>query len=254
MTPDFTQYGFQWQKNLIMTYIGGSTAHGAKVAGTDDTDWYGIYIEPPHKILGIDHSEHFVYTTGGGPGGNGAGDIDVCLYSLQKWANLAAKGNPSSLHFLFAPKQFEKIWWTHIDCCRDIFLSKNHVRPFLGFADDQMKRLLGEKGQKNIHRAHLEQQFGYDTKYAMHVIRLFGEAKELMETGEITLPRPNVKELIAIREGRYKLHEIRAWGRQLEAEALAASDLSPLPTKIDRDKISTTIAYIYRNFWNDQYV
>jgi len=44
-----------------------------------------------------------------------------------------------------------------------------------------MKRLLGQKGQKNVHRAELENKHGYDTKYAMHVIRLYGEAKELME-------------------------------------------------------------------------
>jgi len=55
------------------------------------------------------------------------------------------------------------------------------LKPFLGFADDQMKRLLGQKGQKNVHRAELENKHGYDTKYAMHVIRLYGEAKELME-------------------------------------------------------------------------
>jgi len=25
--------------------------------------------------------------------------VDVCLYTLMKWAGLAAKGNPSALHF-----------------------------------------------------------------------------------------------------------------------------------------------------------
>jgi hypothetical protein len=39
--PDFTQYGFAYQENLIQAFIGGSQLHGAKVEGTDDTDWYG---------------------------------------------------------------------------------------------------------------------------------------------------------------------------------------------------------------------
>lgn len=43
-----------------------------------------------------------------------------------------------------------------------------------------MKRLLGQKGQENIHRAELEEKHGYDTKYAVHVIRLYRETKELM--------------------------------------------------------------------------
>jgi hypothetical protein len=74
--PDFAQYGFLHQDNLILAYIGGSQAHGAKVDDTDDTDWYGVFIEPPEYIIGIDRSEHFTYTTGGRPGGNvyGRGD------------------------------------------------------------------------------------------------------------------------------------------------------------------------------------
>jgi uncharacterized protein len=246
---DFTEFGFPYPKNLIMSYIGGSQAHGAKVDNTDDTDWYGVFIEPPEKALGIDRYEHFVTTTGGQAGGNGPKDVDVCLYTLRKWAGLAAKGNPSCLHFLFAPTTYSHWVWRVLTLRASDFLAKGHVRPFLGFADDQMKRLFGEKGQKNIHRAHLEEEFGYDTKYAMHVIRLYGEAKELMVDGRITLPRPNKDELIAIRKGKYKLSEIRAMGRQLEAEALDASDNSPLPDRIDREKISKHIANAYRSFW-----
>lgn len=43
MKPDFAQYGFRYQENLIMAYIGGSQAHGAKLGapmtltGTDFT-------------------------------------------------------------------------------------------------------------------------------------------------------------------------------------------------------------------------
>jgi predicted nucleotidyltransferase len=248
---NFSEYGFQYPDSLIMTYIGGSHAHGAKVGGTDDTDWYGVFIESPVLALGLDKSEHFVHTTGGGPGGNGPQDIDICLYSLRKWAGLAAKGNPSSLHFLFAPLEYKAGAWTVIQWNSDKFLSRGHVRPFLGFADDQMKRLFGEKGQKNVHRADIEEKYGYDTKYAMHVIRLYGEAKELMETGRITLPRPNKDELIAIREGKYKLTEIRTMGRDLEADALRASDNSPLPACINRPQVSQIITDVYREFWEE---
>jgi hypothetical protein len=123
------------------------------------------------------------------------------------------------------------------------------VKPFLGFADDQMKRLLGQKGQKNVHRAELEYKYGYDTKYAMHVIRLYGEAKELMEHGCITLPRPNRDELIDIRRGKYSLTEIRELGAQLESEALAALAISSLPDEVDRNAISRLLADTHLRFW-----
>jgi len=250
MKPDFAQYGFSFQQNLIMAYVGGSQAHGAKLGATDDTDWYGLYIPPPHKVLGLEREEHFVFTTGGKLGGNGPADVDVCLYTLIRWAGLAAKGNPSALHFLFAPLEFTTDTWQRVAARPEIFLAKGHVKPFLGFADDQMKRLLGQKGQKNIHRAELEDKHGYDTKYAMHVIRLYGEARELMQNGRITLPRPNKEELIAIRMGKYSLGEIQELGRQLESEALAARASSPLPDSVDRDAISRLITDVHLQLWS----
>lgn len=252
MKPDFSQYGFADQANLIMAYIGGSQAHGAKLGATDDTDWYGLYIPPPPMVLGLRREEHFVFTTGGKPGGNGPSDVDVCLYTLTKWAGLAAKGNPSALHFLFAPLEFTTATWEQVSSRPELFLAKTHALPFLGFADDQMKRLLGQKGQKNVHRAELEKEHGYDTKYAMHVIRLYGEAKELMECGRITLPRPNKDELVAIRRGKYSLGEIQELGRQLESEAFAAQARSPLPDKVDRSAVSQLIADTHLRFWEEK--
>ncbi|MGB2591056.1 MAG: nucleotidyltransferase domain-containing protein [Candidatus Acidiferrum sp.] len=250
MKPDFAQYGFADETNLIMAYIGGSQSHGAKLGATDDTDWYGLYIPPPPKVLGLQREEHFVFTTGGRLGGNGPLDVDVCLYTLTKWAGLAAKGNPSALHFLFAPLEFTTATWNKVSIRPELFLAKSHLLPFLGFADDQLKRLLGQKGQRNVHRAELEKKHGYDTKYAMHVIRLYGEAKELMERGRITLPRPNRDELIEIRRGKYSLMEIQELGRQLESEALAAQAASPLPDKVDHVAISGLIADAHLRFWN----
>ena len=168
---------------------------------------------------------------------------------MQKWAGLAAKGNPSALHFLFASLEFTTNLWEEVAARREIFLAKCHVKPFLGFADDQMKRLLGQKGQKNVHRAELEEKYGYDTKYAMHVIRLYGEAKELMEDGRTTLPRPNKDELTKIRRGKYSLGEIRQLGVQLESEAVAAQAASPLPDEVDQNAINSLLADVHLQFW-----
>src|SRR5437667_5176965 len=152
--PDFAQYGFAHQENLIMACIGGSQAHGAKLGATDDTDWYGLYIPPPTKLLGLEREDHFVFTTGGKVGGNGPQDVDVCLYSLTKWAGLAAKGNPTALHFLFAqnyaPNQQP---WKSILSNRQVFLSRRAASQFRGFADAQVRRLqgigTGKKGQRH---------------------------------------------------------------------------------------------------------
>jgi predicted nucleotidyltransferase len=248
--PDFSVYGFPYQDNLIMAFIGGSEAHGAKIGATDDTDWYGVFLETPEKMIGLDREEFFVFTTGGKVGGNGPDDVDVCLYSLRKWAGMAVKGNPSALHFAFAKEAYRTKWWDRVADHATLFASKRHLKPFTKFADNQLERLCGRKGQLAIHRTELVEKHGYDTKYAMHTIRLYLEAKEYMETGRITLPNPRVGLLIDIRKGKYKLREIEEMGKQFEAEAIDAQAKSHLPASIDVEAVSRLISEIYLDFWN----
>lgn len=244
--------GFPYADQVLLTFIGGSQMHGAKLQDSDDTDWYGIYVEPPTKVLGTDAYEHFVHTTGGERGGNRPSDTDVCLYGLKKWAHLACKGNPSVLHFLFAKADFQHLLWGRLALKREIFLAKSHIGSFLGYANAQMQRLLNQRGQKNCHRPFLEDQHGYDTKYAMHITRLLHEAKELMSDGQITLPRPEKELLIDIRKGKYKLHELVEMNNQLEVEVIAAKESSALPDKVNREVISEAISRTYLDYWSQQ--
>jgi uncharacterized protein len=244
----FTEYGFPYPDDLIMTFIGGSQLHGAKLNGRDDTDWYGVFIEPPERVLGLDEFPHYVYTTGGQPGGNQPHDVDVCLYSLRKVAGLLAKGNPSVLHFLFAQSEFSTAVWEQFASPATPFLAKSHLEAFLGFADSQLKRLLNQRS-KDVNRPELELRFGYDTKFAMHMIRLYGEAKELMDAGRISLPRPNADELIAIRHGKCNLTEIKQLAEQLKHDAELSREHSHLPNQIDRAEISRRLTEAYQSHW-----
>src|SRR5690242_9378320 len=83
--------GFPYSEDLIQLFVGGSELHGAKLAGTDDHDIYGVYIEPPAVALGLDSDEHFVWSTASQHTRNTALDVDVTLYSLRKWPGLPAR-------------------------------------------------------------------------------------------------------------------------------------------------------------------
>lgn len=244
--------GFPYPDNIILSFVGGSQLHGAKLNDSDDTDLYGLYIEPPDKILGVDAYEHFVHTTGGQRGGNRPGDTDVCLYGLRKWATLACKGNPSVLHFLFAPPEFQHYLWTRLTLGRELFLAKSHIGAFLGYANAQLRRLLNQQGGKDCNRPFLEAEHGYDTKYAMHITRLLHEVRELLDSGTITLPRPEKDLLIDIRKGRFKLYELEQLNNQLEVEALEAAKLSGLPERVDRGAISRLVGQTYLDYWDWQ--
>ena len=76
--------GFPFPDHLIQLFVGGSELHGAKVHRTDDLDIYGVYIEPPDKILGLGSMPHFVWSTAGDDRRNGPNDIDITLHSLKK--------------------------------------------------------------------------------------------------------------------------------------------------------------------------
>lgn len=249
---DFGKLGFPYQNNVVLAFVGGSQLHGAKIDGTDDSDWYGVYIEPKEKILGVDSYEHFVFTTGGERGGNKPEDTDVCLYGLNKWAHLACKGNPSVLYFLFASPEYQNIEWAKISLRREAFLAKSHLSAYMGYANAQLRRLLNQQGQKNCHRPFLENEYGYDTKYAMHITRLMCEARELMQDGKITLPRPERNLLISIRQGKFKLYELEQMNNDLESDAIRARDKSALPEKIDRAEISRIISDAYLSYWRDR--
>src|SRR5215471_13590632 len=117
--------GFDRPQSLIHLFVGGSELHGAKVGQTDDTDIYGAYIEEPEEALGLHPREHFVWSTAGNERRNGPDDVDVTLYSLRKWAGMAAKGNATALHFLFVqPREVNRDPWKKIERARKLFLSR----------------------------------------------------------------------------------------------------------------------------------
>ena len=244
--------GFGEPAAIIHLFIGGSELHGAKVKNTDDLDIYGTYLEPPELVIGLDRRDFHVWSTAGNDRRNGPDDIDVCLYSLRKWAGLAAKGNPTALHFLFAQNHSPRAErWEAVRTRREVFLSRTAAKQFRGFADAQVRRLQGIGTGKKGQRHELIGEHGYDVKAAMHVIRLLGEGIELMEAGTITLPRPEKDLLVTIRTGRYgSLERVLQLAQAMFAELEQAEAKSKLPEGVDRGTVSRLVSEIYLREWS----
>ena len=250
------QSGFPYLGSVIHLFVGGSELHGAKVKNTDDLDIYGVYLEPPELVLGLDKRDFYVWSTAGNERRNGPDDVDVCLYSLRKWAGLAAKGNPTALHFLFSQNYVPNPEpWEEVLKHRDAFLSHQAATQFRGFAEAQVRRLQGIGTGKKGQRHELIGAHGYDIKAAMHVIRLLNEGIELMCSGTITLPRPEKDLLITIRTGNYvSLDRVLNLANTLFRELEGAENSSTLPEKVDRGAISRLVSQTYLRFWNDSKV
>jgi predicted nucleotidyltransferase len=248
--------GFAYPDSVIHRFVGGSALHGAKVAQTDDLDIYGVFIEPPEESLGITRYEHFVWSTAGDERRNGPDDVDICLYSLRKWATLAAKGNPTALHFLFTgsslqPGSRQGKAWSEILGNSELFVSRKAALAFQGFANDQLARLVGSKGGgKHGQRPEYIGKFGYDTKAAMHVIRLLNEGIEFVSDGTITLPRPERELLIDIRTGEYgSLEKVADLANRLFAQLDSARESSRFPADVELGPINKLVARTYLDFY-----
>lgn len=74
------------------------------------------------------------------------------------------------------------------------------------------------KKNRNEARSTLEEHFGYDTKHAMHLVRLLRTCKEALMTGEILVRRPDAKELLEIRNGAWKYEELVAYAEAMDKE------------------------------------
>jgi predicted nucleotidyltransferase len=246
--------GFDEPASVIHLFIGGSELHGAKVGTTDDLDLYGVFVGEPADVMGLRERSHFVWSTASDDRRNGPDDVDLTLYSLRRWAGLAAKGNATALHFLFAQATaVSSPAWLRVQANAGLFLSRRSAEQFLGFADNQMLRISGEKGRgKKGTRPEYECVHGYDSKAAMHCLRLYFECIELMTQGRITLPRPERELLIGVRQGLWTLEQFRAEAMALRTEAERVAAASSLPDKVDLFAVSDLLASVHLQIWADR--
>lgn len=241
---------FSHADSIIHVFAGGSDQHGAKLDAKSDIDVCGVYIPPVEEILGVVGEQHFVSSTSEEGDKNKPGDVDITMYSLQKWAKLACKGNPTVLGFLFTSSKVSSVWSMNIVPKRHIFLASSHAEQFMGFGRSQMQRINGERGSgKHGQRDPLIDKFGYDTKAAMHMIRMMCECQELLVDGFITYPRPEVEMLLAIRRGEWSKTRVEQEYLRLEADMEYLRQSSKLPPTVDKDAVSKVIAQAHLDHW-----
>lgn len=250
----------------------GSSVHGTNLEGVDDLDLMGVCFQPTDYLLGLQHFEQYIYRTAeererfnpesdqrksGGQPPSRPGDIDLVIYSVQKYLRLALGGNPSVLVFLFSNKrhtQYEIDYTDSPENCAhwsagfrnlaEVIASRGAGQKFLGYLIAQKQRLLGQRGQMRVTRTELIREYGYDTKYAMQACRLGLQGAEFMSTGRLQLPmaKPQADTLRALRGGALSFSEAIDWIDQLEEELKDAIDKSELPKYPDVGAVNKWLA------------
>lgn len=239
------------ESGTILLATVGSTAHGLALPGTDDHDELGVCIEPPTHVIGLRHFEQDVFRTKPEGVRSGPGDTDRTVYSARKFCRLALGGNPSILTLLYAPDPQTNEYGRELLALAPAFSARRAGKAFLGYATQQRQRLLGERGQMNVKRPELVERYGYDTKYAMHMLRLGFQGIEFLETGKLTLPMPAAeRELVyAVRQGQRELNEVLTIAGENERRLEDLLEASPLPQAPESERVDKWLVSVYQRAW-----
>jgi hypothetical protein len=252
------------EQGTILRVQVGSGVHGTSIGGQDDRDEMGICLEPPEFVTGVarvgdgiafeQYQRHTVWDRPGGLANrSGAGDLDVVVYSARKWARLALAGNPTVLLLLFVPDDEvvhrDEAGAELVDNAHR-FVSRLAADRFLGYLTGQRRAMTGEVGA-HTNRPELVAEHGYDTKYAMHALRLGMQGVELLSTGRITLPVPDPDRsyLRAVRRGDVPLDEVVAAVDAAEQRLVELRESSTVPDEPDRAWVDAWLHRSYLTHW-----
>jgi predicted nucleotidyltransferase len=237
-------------ENQILRGVVGSTVHGTAVDGQDDRDEMGVFVEPREYVCGLEPIDHYVYRDQPDGVRSAAGDLDLVLYSLRKFCRLATRGNPTVLLLLWVPSPLLATpIGRDLIAMREEFISQESGRRFVGYLRAQLMRLTGERA-RTVVRPELVEEYGYDTKFAMHALRLGLQGIELLSDGRLTLPvrEPDLTLLREVRTGVVHYEEAVRLIRENEAKLLAIVD--NFTKHVDEGAISAFMARAHQEHWS----
>jgi predicted nucleotidyltransferase len=105
------------------------------------------------------------------------------------------------------------------------------------------------KKNRNETRSELEQQFGYDTKHAMHLVRLLRMGYEALTDGVINVKRKDAAELLTIRNGAWTYEEILGYSQEMDAKILELMKKSTLPKDVNKDEMARLLMDVQDWVW-----
>lgn len=245
----------QWlADNIHYETIMGSVAYGVS-SDTSDMDVYGFCTPPkdmifPHlagEILGFGRQvkrfeqwqEHHILDQSELSGRGRSHDF--AIFSIIKYFQLAMDNNPNLIDSLFTPRMCV-LHTTHVGELvrenRRLFLHKGAWHKFKGYAYSQLHKMRTKEPQGK--RKEMREEYGFDVKFAYHVVRLLDEAEQILEHQDIDIQRAR-EQLKEIRRGGIPEEEIRRWAAEKEAQLEKLYHESTLQHSPDEGKIKTLL-------------
>ncbi len=107
------------------------------------------------------------------------------------------------------------------------------------------------KKKRNVARAELEAEHGYDTKHAMHLVRLMRMAEEILTEGRVIVRRPDAKDLLDIRAGKFDYEWLMKWAADTDTKLGELYETSDLRFTADYEAIDELYREIVLEYWRE---
>ena len=236
------------RENLLVKHYAGSHAYGTALPSSD-VDFRGIFCADPINVrtpfFNVRECED-------------QAEEDTKYYELAHFMKLCLDCNPNIVETLWVDGRDLVVTTTAYDVLRAErykLLSSKIAFTTSGYALSQLKRIKGHnkwinnpqpkevpqlkdfaskhdyhlakdkhkhywdwKNNRNEVRGEMEEKFGYDTKHAMHLVRLLRMGLEALRDGEIVVKRPDAEELLAIRNGSWTYEEVVNYAEEMDNE------------------------------------
>ena len=92
-------------------------------------------------------------------------------------------------------------------------------------------RMIQDRVDKAGNREELLLKYGFDTKFASHLIRLMVEGVDLLKNGHLEFPLKEAKMILDIKTGKWTIAQILNYSNELEKEIESLAETSKLPSK-----------------------
>jgi predicted nucleotidyltransferase len=243
--------------NVRFETIMGSHAYGVAV---DKSDWdmVGFCVPPkdmvfPHlggviQGFGRQHQKFVCYQKHHVRVDSDRREYDLNCYNIVHFFALCMENNPNMLDTLFVPRECIVHSSKIAEMVREkrhMFMHKGAWHRYKGYAYSQLHKMkkkiqdnvhVEEHGQPQGQRAIDTSKYGFDVKFAYHLVRVLGEIEQILGEGDLDLRR-NSEHLKAIRRGEVAQDDIIKWAADKEhvLEKLYAE--STLPWGPDEDAI-----------------
>lgn len=246
--------------NVHYEVITGSVAYGVS-SDTSDMDVVGFVMPPldmmfPHlrgEIPGFgtqvarfeQYSQHHIYDA------EASQEYDFTMYSIVKFFNLCMENNPNMVDTLFVPQRCVLHCTPTAQIVRDhrkLFLHKGSFHKFRGYAFSQLSKIGTKANASNPKRMESIEKFGFDAKFAYHVVRLALEAEQILQEGDLDVTR-NREVLKSIRRGEWTQEQIRDWFTTKERQLDDLYQRSTLRDKPDEQALKTLLLSCIENHY-----